>query len=397
MSASFSSRIPDPLSRNRLARVHERLVSSGASVVDLTASNPTLAGFQYPKAMLDALSSAHSLSYQPDPLGLRSARDGVAAYLRGLGLNIDGRHVVLTASTSDAYSLLFKLLCDPGEEVAVPRPSYPLLEYLTRLDSVAAVPYTLEYHRRWEIDLDGLERLISAATRAVVMVNPNNPTGSFVSSHEIDGVVSLCRHHGVALIVDEVFGVYPMAASNRGPSVLDRAPDVLTFVLGGLSKAVGLPGLKLGWFVVAGPRQEVGRALDRLELLCDTYLSVATPVQLAVEELLSEGAVVTTQIAERVRRNYQHLEGLVATYPAFGLLPVEGGWYAVVQVPATASEEALVLDLLTREHILVHPGYFFDFPREAFLVMSLLPETVTFESATLRVLSHVTERLSIPS
>lgn len=397
MPALFSSRVPDPLSRNKLAHVHERLVSGGASVVDLTASNPTLAGFQYPKAILDALGSDHGLSYRPDPLGLRSARDGVAAYLRGLGLDVDGRDVVLTASTSDAYSLLFKLLCDPGHEVAVPRPSYPLLEHLTRLDSVAAVPYTLEYHGRWEIDLGGLERLISTATRAVVMVNPNNPTGSFVSSREIDGVVSLCRDRDVALIVDEVFGVYPMASSNRGPSVLDRAPDVLTFVLGGLSKAIGLPGVKLGWMVVAGPRQPVARALDRLELLCDTYLSVATPVQLAVEDLLSKGAGVTTQIAERVRRNYQHLERLVATYPAAGLLPVEGGWYAVVQVPATASEEMLVLDLLNREHILVHPGYFFDFPREAFLVMSLLPETVTFESATERVLSHVTERLSIPS
>ena len=252
MPALFSSRVPDPLSRNKLAHVHERLVSGGASVVDLTASNPTLAGFQYPKAILDALGSDHGLSYRPDPLGLRSARDGVAAYLRGLGLDVDGRDVVLTASTSDAYSLLFKLLCDPGHEVAVPRPSYPLLEHSTRLDSVAAVPYTLEYHGRWEIDLGGLERLISTATRAVVMVNPNNPTGSFVSSREIDGVVSLCRDRDVALIVDEVFGVYPMASSNRGPSVLDRAPDVLTFVLGGLSKAIGLPGVKLGWMVVAG-------------------------------------------------------------------------------------------------------------------------------------------------
>ena len=192
-----------------------------------------------------------------------------------------------------------------------------------------------------------------------------------------------------------------MSRSNRGPSVLDHAPEVLTFVLGGLSKTVGLPGLKLGWFVVAGPRPLAVQALDRLELMCDTYLSVATPVQLVVENLLSRGAVVTKQIAERVQRNYHHLERLVGAYPATGLPPVEGGWYAVVQVPATESEETLVVDLLEGEHVLVHPGYFFDFPREAFLVMSLLPDSVAFASATervlSRVLSNVVGRLSVRS
>ena len=397
MAVPFSSRIPDPRLRNRLTRAHERLVSRGDTVVDLTVSNPTLEGFQYPEQLLEELAAVKGLIYHPEPLGLGSARESVAAHLRRQGHDVEGWQVVLTTSTSDAYSLLFKLMCDPGHQVAVPRPSYPLLEHLTRLDAVSAAPYTLEYHGRWVIDLDGLGRLFSTETRAVVVVNPNNPTGSFVSSSEVDRIVSLCREHRAALIVDEVFGAYPMARSNRGPSVLDQAPDVLTFVLGGLSKTVGLPGLKLGWFVVAGPRPLAVQALDRLELICDTYLSVATPVQLVVENLLSRGAVVTRQIAARVRRNHDHLQRLVGAYPATELLPVEGGWCAVVHVPATASEETLVVDLLEREQVLVHPGYFFDFPREAFLVMSLLPDPVAFASATERVLSHVVGRLSVRS
>ena len=393
MFPSFSCWVPDQLSRNRLTRAHEQLTSRGVSVVDLTISNPTVAGFRYPLQLLRMLSSADGLSYHPEPLGLYSARQTVAAHLRRQGLDVDVWNVVLTASTSDAYSLLFKLLCDPGDAVAVPRSSYPLLEHLARLDAVVTVPYTLEYHGRWEIDLGGLAGLISAETRVVVLVNPNNPTGSFVSRREIDEVVSLCRDRGLALIVDEVFGFYSMA-SDRGPSVLDIAPDVLTFVLGGLSKSVGLPGLKLGWVVVVGPRQAADQALLRLGFICDTYLSVSTPVQLAAEDLLSGGTAVATQIVERIRRNYERLERVATAHPAVGLLPVEEGWYAVVQVPATVPEETLVLDLLEREYILVHPGYFFDFPREAFLVISLLPDPAEFTSAAERVLAHVTECLS---
>ena len=384
----FSSRLPGLDGPNRLARARERLGVRGVSVIDLTESNPTRVGFRYPARLLDSLASPRSLSYRPDPRGMACAREAVAAYLGRHQLDVAVDRIVLTTSTSDAYSIVFKLLCDPGHEVAVPHPSYPLLDHLTRLEAVTSVPYALEFHGRWQVDHSGLRRQLTSRTRAVLIVNPNNPTGSFVRRDDLDTIVGLCRERGMALVVDEVFGFYPMTDTARGVSVLDQPTDVLTFVFGGLSKAVGLPQLKLGWIILAGPDTLVDRSLDRLDLICDTYLSVATPVQVAADQLLREGATVTVQIAGRIRENYAALQQLVAAHPAVGLLPVEGGWYAVVQVPATRSEEALVLELLEHEHVFVHPGYFFDFPREAFLVMSLLPEPAVFEEAARRVLAY---------
>ena len=230
-----------------------------------------------------------------------------------------------------------------------------------------------------------------------MLVNPNNPTGSFVRPDDLRRVQTLCRECQLALIVDEVFGFYPIAPDTRGPSVLDQSLEVLTFVLGGLSKAVGLPGLKLGWIVVGGPESSASEALRRLEVINDTYLSVATPVQVAADELLRCGVDVTEQIARRVRGNYRSLGRLVSEYPAARLLPVEGGWYAVVQVPATEPEETLALELLEREHVLVHPGYYFDFPREAYLILSLLPEPAVLEPAARRILAHSAGRPSSDS
>ena len=387
MDPSFSSRVPGRIACNRLAEARTRLEGRGTSIIDLTVSNPTQVALEYPSALRRPLDSVDGRDHHPESLGLASAREAVASYLRRYDLDVDSRRVVLTASTSEAYGLLFKLLCDPGDEVAIPRPSYPLLEYLTRLESVVPVPYALELHAKWEVDVAALRSCVTSRTRAVVIVNPNNPTGSFVSRDDLREVSALCRHHGLALIVDEVFGFYPLTASGRGPSVLDEDPAVLTFVLGGLSKAVGLPGLKLGWVVLTGPSVPVATALERLELICDTYLSVATPVQLALGALLDQGRHVTRRIAARVRQNHTCLARLVLEYPAADLLPIEGGWYAVMRVPATVSEERLALDLLERAHVLVHPGYFFDFPKESFLVISLLPEPHLLESAARRVLS----------
>jgi aspartate/methionine/tyrosine aminotransferase len=371
------------MAHNRLTEARARLEARGTCIIDLTVSNPTQVSLDYPSALRFALDSGHCA----ESLGLESARESVASYLRRHQLDVYSQQVVLTASTSEAYGLLFKLLCDPGDEVAIPRPSYPLLEYLTRFESVVAVPYTLELHANWAIDVAALRSRVTPRTRAVVIVNPNNPTGSFVSSAEIREVSSLCREHGLALIVDEVFGFYPLTGVGRGPSVLDEDPAVLTFVLGGLSKAVGLPGLKLGWMVATGPSALVAAALERLELICDTYLSVAIPVQLALGALLDQGRYVTRRIAARVRQNHACLAGIVLEHLAADLLPVEGGWYAVIRVPATVSEECLTLDLLERAHVLVYPGYFFDFPTEAFLVISLLPEPRSFEYAVRRLLS----------
>ena len=365
-----------------------RVRAAGDDIADLTNSNPTTAGFRYPPGLLDELSSPAALEYAPEPCGLTVARHAVARHLQRYALPVDPDRVIVTTSTSDAYSLLFKLLCDAGDHVLVPHPSYPLFDQLTGLDAVEAQAYRLEYHGHWEINLPDLREQVTPRTRAILLVNPNNPTGSFVSAGELDAVVDVCRACSLVLIADEVFGFYPMTSSGRGPSVLDRASDILSFSLGGLSKSVGLPQLKLGWIIAHGPAPLVQRALSRLEHICDTYLSVATPVQLAAGTLLKRGASVTDQIGQRIRRNYAMLQSLVEGYPASQLLSVDGGWYAPVQVPATRSEEALVLDLLERERVLVHPGYFYDFPREAFLVLSLLPEPDLFEDAATRVLAR---------
>jgi hypothetical protein len=300
--------------------------------------------------------------------------------------------IVLTASTSEAYSLLFKLLCDPGDVVLTPRPSYPLVEHLTDLDAVSVVPYNLEFHGAWSIDVAGMREAVALAkaegrrARAIVLVSPNNPTGSVVKPSEAQAVAALAREHDLALIVDEVFADYPL---EKEDACLFPPVDALTFSLGGLSKTVGLPQVKLGWIGVGGPATLVQDAMSRLETISDTYLSVSTPVQVAAADLLREGAVVRVQILERVRGNLDQLKAVAASHAACSLLSPEGGWYAVARVPAIESEEAMVLDLLERTGILVHPGYFFDFEREAFLVISLLPAPEIFQPAIGRLFGEI--------
>lgn len=383
----FSSRLPRSLSPNRMALARGRM----RSFIDLTESNPTRAGFDYPPALLATLGLASGLRYDPAALGISAARDAIAADYRRRQLSVAADRIVIAASTSDAYSLLFKLLCDPGDCVLVPRPSYPLFEHLTRLDAVDVSPYDLEYHGRWHISLDSMARAITPRTRAVLLVSPHNPTGSMATADDLSAVGDLCRVHELALIGDEVFADYPIEEDRpAGPSVLAH-PEALTVGLGGLSKTVGLPQVKLGWMAIAGPDDVVGAALERLEVICDAYLSVSTPVQLAAPQLLREGAALREQIGVRIRTNHRHLGDVARTYPACTLLTVEAGWYAVIQVPATIGEEALVLDLLERSAVLVHPGYFFDFPREAFLVVSLLPNVDEFRRGIERVFSRLEE------
>ncbi len=384
----FSSRLTFDLTPNRLTEALHRLRGAGAEIDDLTESNPTRVGFDYPARVAEALAHPAGLTYEPHPLGLPDARQAVAGDFRRRGLTVPKDRIVLTASTSEAYSLLFKLLCDPGDEVLVPSPSYPLFEFLSALDSVRARPYRLDDHGTWSCDIDGLARAVTQRTRAVVVVNPNNPTGSYLKRAELDAIAALCRSHQLALIGDEVFAEYVLDAElSRTSSVLAQR-DALTFALGGLSKSAGLPQLKLGWMAVGGPDDLVRPAMERLELICDTYLSVSTPVQQALPVLLAEGAGIRAQIRNRIARNYATLRELAARYPALRVLQAEGGWYAIVQVPSMLTEEALVLQLLERDHVLVHPGYFFDFPREAFLVLSLLPRPEVFDRAAARVLAR---------
>ena len=373
----FSTRVPDDRRPNNLARALGAARARGP-IADLTVSNPTRVGIQYPPDLLHGLGDAAGLTYRPAPLGLRDAREAVAEDYARRGLRIEADRIVLTASTSEAYSILFKLLCEPGRSsVLTPVPSYPLFDHLTRLDGVGQRRYALEYHGRWTADLDGLDEAWTPDTRAVLAVSPNNPTGSVVGDADAADLTERCAARGAALILDEVFADYPLA----GPFVEPRAfaaPRCLLCRLGGLSKSIGLPQVKLGWIALDGPAAIVAEAVDRLELVCDTYLSVSTPVQIAARSLLERGQAVRQRILGRLQENDAALRAMMAGSGGATVLPADGGWSAVVRVPATRSEEALVTDLIERDGVVVHPGYFFDFPHEAFLVVSLLPEPDVF-------------------
>jgi len=369
----FSSRLNTSVEVNRITHRLGELRAAATPVLDLTESNPTRSGIEYPAAEIARLlSDARSLIYEPEPAGLPAAREAVARYYAERGESVDPGRVLLTSSTSEAYAWLFKLLADPGDEVLVPRPSYPLFDYLAALESVRVVPYPLVYHGVWTIDLDALRDAITPRTRAIVVVNPNNPTGSFLKRDEYETLVRLCRDHDLAIIGDEVFSDYALTDDPRRIPTLVAGDDVTIFALSGLSKIAGLPQIKLGWMVVNRPE-----AMARLEFIADTYLSVSTPVQWAAAGLLALRTSIQSQIHARLRRNLQTLQVQFGPESPMRVLHVEGGWYAVVQVPRIRSEEEWALDLLERKHVLVQPGFFYDFEAEAFLVVSLLtPEPV---------------------
>jgi len=385
----FSRRIPPHLAPNALARAVAALRADAVSIADLTESNPTRVGLPYPQDLLAPLAGAAALAYEPHPFGLPAARAAVAADHGRRGVAIDPAHVVLTASTSEAYSWLFKLLCNPGDAVLVPQPSYPLFEHLTALDGVHAQPYALEYHGRWSIDMASILGA-RGNTRAVLVVSPNNPTGSYLAPDDLAAVAEVCRDRRWALVVDEVFADYPLDAPAPLTDIAARG-DALSFSLAGLSKTVGLPQLKLAWIVVGGAAAARDTALAALELVADSYLSVGTPVQVAVAHLLQAGGAVRDAIRQRIRQNLDALRAAARAFPACEVLRVEGGWSAVIRVPATRREEPLVVDLVARERILAHPGYFFDFPREAYLVVSLLPPPALFADAASRLLRFASE------
>lgn len=390
----FSSRTTGELQPNRLTQEIRRARASGRQIIDLTVTNPTTCGFAYPPALLASLADPAAATYDPQPLGARGARDAVARDYARRGVRVHPDQVVLTASTSEAYSILFKLLCDPaGDSVLVPVPSYPLFEHLTSLDGVSAAAYPLEYHGRWMVDFRALDDRWTARVRAVLAVSPNNPTGSILTADELDRLARWCVERRAALIVDEVFADYPLNGALVPYATRSSGP--LTFRLGGLSKSIGLPQVKLGWIAVDGPEPVVAEALQRLELICDTYLSVSTPVQAAAPRLLAEGVVVRDTILARVRGNDLTLRRSAERFPSVEPLRTEAGWSAVLRVPATRTEEELVLELLERDDVLVHPGYFFDFPREAYIVLSLLPEPDVFAEGVRRLLNKW-EHSSLP-
>lgn len=386
----FSSRLPPNPAANAVSRRLAALRASGETWVDLTESNPTRAGFDYSADLLESLADGRALAYEPHPCGMPAAREAVALDHTRRGAHVDPAHVVLTASTSEAYAWLFKLLCSAGENVLVPRPSYPLFEHLTRLEAVEARPYDLEYHGRWQVHAEAVAARATPATKAVLLVSPNNPTGSYVTMGELGPLSAFCAERRIALIVDEVFADYRLDAPAGAVTDIAASSRPLAFTLGGLSKTVGLPQVKLGWIVVGGEERLRTDALRALELIADSYLSVSTPVQVAAADLLHRGAHIRDGILRRLRANLATLRGIVARCQAATLLACEGGWYAVIRVPSTRSEEELMLELLERERVLVHPGYFFDFPHEAYVIVSLLPRPDVFADAAARMLHFAT-------
>ena len=380
----FAKRTNWSLAPNRLSQALDRRRAEGRPVLDLTASNPTDCGFAYVgEAILRALANPAALTYSPDPKGHETARRAVAGYYAARGSRVSAEDVLLTTSTSEAYSWVFRTLCDPGDALLIPAPSYPLLGFLADLHDVQLVRYALLYDHGWQMDWTALEQAITPATRGVIVVHPNNPTGHFTSPAEANRLSALCAARGMAIIADEVFLDFVLDAGQApagGCQPTDGAPQsfaansgALTCTLSGISKISGLPQMKAAWLAVSGPEPGKSQALARLELIADTYLSPNAPVQLALPAFLEQRSGFQRQALARLRQNLAELDRQLAGHKTCSRLKIEGGWYAVLRVPATRSDEDLAIELLTTHGIYVHPGHFYDFPADGYLVVSLLP------------------------
>ena len=388
----FSLRTGWKLTPNRLTEALRELQSAGREVLDLTISNPTQAEIQHDaSAILKALANPAALEYDPQPKGLRCARQAVADYYScaadTLVREVDPESLILTTSTSEGYSDVFRLLCDPGDEVLVPKPSYPLFDFLAGLQDVNLAPYPLIYDHGWQIDLHALKQAVTDRSRAVVVVHPNNPTGSYVSDRERRALNELCHWHGLALIADEVFLDYAVDGVRRTTFAANQ--QVLTFTLSGLSKISALPQMKLAWIVTSGPKLAAQAALERLEIIADTYLSMNAPVQLAASVLLEQRRTVQPAITERSRLNLAELDRQLDLHSNCQRLHVEGGWYCVLRVPVRQSDEDLAINLLYQENVLAHPGHFYDFPSDGFLVLSLLTLPWRFSEGVHRLMNLI--------
>jgi aspartate/methionine/tyrosine aminotransferase len=383
----FAHRTAWKLTPNRFTEAHAAVRAAGGPILDLTVSNPTRAGFPYDAdQILGTLVSPDALDYDPQPKGLAIARRAVAEYYRAEHevFDLDPESILLTASTSEGYSYIFRLLCNPEDEILVPKPSYPLFEFLADLQDVKLVPYPLIYDHGWQIDFPSLYKAVNHRTRAVVLVHPNNPTGSYVSGSEAGSLNTFCREYNLALIVDEVFLDYPHDGAPR-PSFVTNS-DVLTFTMSGLSKVSGLPQMKVAWIVSSGPEDLQRQALSRLEVIADTYLSVSTPLQLATPQLLEQRRNIQPLLLDRTRTNLLELDEQLTHCKACSRLEVEGGWYAVLRVPATQSDEDLAIEILRKMAVLVHPGHFYDFPSDGYLILSLITPIAEFREGIKRVL-----------
>ena len=384
----FSRRTRWNLETNPFTAAVQEHQRQGREMFDLTASNATRVGLKLdPAAILRSLSHGEALDYDPQPRGLFAARAAVAEYYAGLGVELSPERLILTTSTSEAYSFAFRLLCDPEDEVLIPTPSYPLFEYLAQIQDVKLVPYELVYDHGWQLDFHSLARAITARTRGIILVNPNNPTGSFVNEEERKQLNEFCREHSLALIVDEVF--FDFNLSDKSFTSFAGSGDVLTFTLSGLSKVSGLPQMKVAWMATTGPKELVEPALERLEVIADTYLSMNAPIQHAIPELLEQRHEFQRQLMARLRTNLAELDRQLGAQRLLTRLEVEGGWYATLRVPVTRTDEELAIELLRETGVLVHPGHFFDFASDGYLILSLMTPEREFAEGVRRVIGLV--------
>src|SRR6267143_1019335 len=382
----FANRTNWDLTPNRLSEALAAHRAAGKPLLDLTVSNPTECGFSYDsKAILEALSNAAVLTYEPNPRGLESARRAVADYYASRSEDVSVADIFLTTSTSEGYSYAFRMLCNPGDEVLIPSPSYPLFDFLAEIQDVKLVRYPLIYDHGWQIDFHALEQAITRRTRAVIVVHPNNPTGHFTKSSERAKFNAICSARQMAIIADEVFLDFALDGNRAASFAANHGAP--TFTLSGLSKISGLPQMKAAWLIASGPQEWKSEALARLEVIADTFLSVNGPVQLAMPKFLEQCHAFQEQVISRVRRNLAELDRQLAMQKVCSRLTVEGGWCVVLRVPATRSDEDLAIELLTTQGVSVHPGQFYEFPADGYLVVSLIKLDRTFAEGVGRLLS----------
>ena len=387
----FSRRTDWKLTHNRFTEAQLEIEKNGRKLLDLTVSNPTRVGVEHDRQILQSLLNPEAMDYDPQPKGLLSAREAVANYYQEQykGIHFDPESLILTTSTSEGYSYVFRLLCNPEDEVLVPKPSYPLFEFLADLQDVKLVPYPLIYDHGWQIDFPSLQKAVNSRTRAIVVVHPNNPTGSYASQDEQSSLNRFCNEHGLALIVDEVFLDYAHDGIRRLTFAANH--QALTFTLSGLSKISAWPQMKLAWIASSGPAEQLHEAMQRMEVIADTYLSVNAPIQLAVPVFLEQRKKVQPFLLRRIQTNLMELDRLLVLQKSCVRLNVEGGWYAVLRVPVTQSDEDLAIAIMKNLSVLVHPGHFYDFSSDGYLVVSLITESKQFSEGIKRILDFLNQ------
>jgi alanine-synthesizing transaminase len=382
----FASRTNWNLKPNRLAEALERHKSSGRQLLDLSASNPTECGFRYDApAIMRSLCAPASMQYRPDPKGLKSARQAVSDYYAARDEGVAGNDLILTASTSEAYSFIFRLLCNPDDELLIPTPGYPLFDFLADVNDVRLTRYPLFYDHGWHIDMHALKQAITPRTRGIIVVHPNNPTGHFTRQEEVMQLNQICSANRMAIIADEVFLDFSLGAAQKS---FIANTGALTFTMSGISKISGLPQMKFAWLAVSGPEAEKREALARLEMIADTYLSLNAPIQLAAPVLLQQRKQFQQQMMARVQANLAELDAQLADNQHLNRLVVEGGWYAVLRIPATRPDEELAIELLQTHDVYLHPGHFYDFSGDGYLVVSLIAREEDFKEGVRRICAH---------